>query len=131
MTAAEKCRDRAEKYRDRKPDAHWISSLWSLEASEKADKAMMEFAMCVAARKRMKSDTIIKKIVSGWLSMLNLKHNDSALDIEVKKFVKLDEHSMLSYIIGHRLIGKVVILLSFVTTMIITLQRTWSLCVFY
>lgn len=100
MAAADKCRDR-------KPDAHWISSLWSPEAKAKAGKVMIEFAMCFAARKRM-SDSIIKKIVSGWLSMLNLEANDSTLDIEVEKFVSLDEHSMLSYIIGHRLIGKVV-----------------------
>ena len=97
----------ADKFRENQQrDLHWISSMWSAENKTKAAKAMIDFAMCYAARKRV-SDGIIKKIVSAWLSMLNLEANDEDLDFEVEKFVSLDEHSMLSYIIGHRIIGKV------------------------
>ena len=62
--------------------------------------------MCAAARKRLDTSET-KKIVTTWLTMLDLEANDSNLDVEVEKFVALDEHSTLSYIIGHRLVGKV------------------------
>ena len=71
---------------------------------------MAEFAMCAAARKRLEQSQI-KKIVVAWLGILKLEVdynvNDSALDLEVEKFVALDDHSMLSYIIGHKLIKEV------------------------
>ena len=71
---------------------------------------MAEFAMCAAARKRL-DQSQIKKIVVAWLGILQLdvgyNVNDSALDLEVEKFVALDDHSMLSYIIGHKLIKEV------------------------
>jgi hypothetical protein len=84
----------------------WMSALWPSEVNAKAGKAITEFAMCTAARKRSDSTTI-KSIVVAWLDMLNLKADDSNLDIEVEKFVSLDEHSTLSYTIGHRLVKKV------------------------
>ena len=97
----EKCRDR------RSAQSNWISSLWSdAEVNTKAGKAMAEFAMCVAARKKLETG-LIKKIVSAWLGILKLDANDSTLDLEVEKFVAIDDHSMLSYIIGHRLIKEV------------------------
>lgn len=71
---------------------------------------MAEFAMCAAARKRL-DQSQIKKIVVAWLGILKLEPdhnvNDSVLDMEVEKFVALDDHSMLSYIIGHKLIKEV------------------------
>ena len=71
---------------------------------------MAEFAMCAAARKRLEQSQI-KKIVVAWLGVLKLDAdydvNDSALDLEVEKFVALDDHSMLSYIIGHKLMKEV------------------------
>ena len=102
MTAVEKCRDRSAQ-------SNWISSLWSDEVNTKAGKAMAEFAMCAAARKKLETG-LIKKIVSAWIRILKLDANDSTLDLEVEKFVAIDDHSMLSYIIGHRLIKEVCIL---------------------
>ena len=99
MTAVEKCRDRSAQ-------SNWISSLWSDEVNTKAGKAMAEFAMCAAARKKLETG-LIKKIVSAWIRILKLDANDSTLDLEVEKFVAIDDHSMLSYIIGHRLIKEV------------------------
>merc|ERR1712156_1028526 len=98
VRAVEKCRDRG-----RSAQSNWISSLWSDEVNTKAGKAMAEFAMCAAARKKLETG-LIKKIVSAWIRILKLDANDSTLDLEVEKFVAIDDHSMLSYIIGHRLI---------------------------
>ena len=105
VRAVEKCRDRG-----RSAQSNWISSLWSDEVNTKAGKAMAEFAMCAAARKKLETG-LIKKIVSAWIRILKLDANDSTLDLEVEKFVAIDDHSMLSYIIGHRLIKEVCILI--------------------
>lgn len=98
VAAAEKCREK------NRPD--WIASLWNEDTNAKAGYALMDFAMCAAARKELPIKQI-KSIVSVWLNLLNLGALDSNLDIEVEKFVNQDEHSLLSYIIGHRLAGKV------------------------
>lgn len=99
VAAAEKCRE--------KDRLDWIASLWSEETNAKAGYALMDFAMCAAARKKLPVDQV-KSIVDVWLKLLNLEASDSTLDIEVEKFVNQDEHSLLSYIIGHRLCGKVI-----------------------
>lgn len=104
VAVAEKCHERQVVKQN--AQTNWISDLWSSEINSKAGLAIMDFAMCSAARKRTDTHET-KKIVSTWLAMLNLEANDSSLDLEVEKFVALDEHSTLSYIIGHRLVGKV------------------------
>lgn len=99
----------AEICRDPKLANHpmsWVSSLWTEDKIAKVCKDITDFAMCSAARKKMEAP-LVKQIVSVWLKILNLDPDDSNLDIEVEKFVELDEHSFLSYIIGHRLISKV------------------------
>ena len=110
IKAVEKCRDRWPRQPQNSAQSNWISFLWNDKVNTKAGKYMAEFAMCAAARKRL--DHIqIKKIVVAWLGVLKLDAeydvNDSALDLEVEKFVALDDHSMLSYIIGHKLIKEV------------------------
>ena len=112
IKAVEKCRDRSRPQQPQNSaQSNWISSsLWNDKVNTKAGKAMAEFAMCAAARKRLEQSQI-KKIVVAWLGILKLENdynvNDSALDLEVEKFVALDDHSMLSYIIGHKLIKEV------------------------
>ena len=110
LAVADKCRDRYLSQDAHPKDLSWIADdLWSPVSNAKAGKAITEFGMCMAARSKKLPDTskTIKKIVTSWLNWLNLDANDSNLDIEVEKFVSLDEHSMLSYVIGHRLAAKV------------------------
>ena len=83
----------------------WVTLLCE-ETKLKAGKALVDFAMCAAARTKL-DPQLVKKIVTTWLNNLNLAPDDSTLDIEVEKFVYQDEHSLLSYVIGHRLIVKV------------------------
>lgn len=99
LAAAEKCKNRSK-------SSDWISALWSSEVNQKAGRSLVDFAMCAAARKKMPIQDI-KNIVTTWLSLLNCDPKDSTLDIEVEKFVSLDEHSALSYVIGHKLAQKV------------------------
>ena len=110
IKAVEKCRDRWPRQPQNSAQSNWISFLWDDEVNKKAGKAMAEFAMCAAARKRQ-DQSQIKQIVVAWLGILKLDAdynvNDSALDLEVEKFVALDDHSMLSYIIGHNLIKEI------------------------
>ena len=110
IKAVEKCRDRRPQQPQNNAQSNWISSLWNDKVNTKAGKTMAEFAMCAAARKRL-DQSQIKKIVVAWLGILKLEPdynvNDSALDLDVEKFVALDDHSMLSYIIGHKLIKEV------------------------
>ena len=110
IKAVEKFRDRWPRQPQNSAQSNWISFLWNDKVNAKAGKAMAEFAMCAAARKRLEQSQI-KKIVVAWLGVLKLDAdfdvNDSALDLEVEKFVALDDHSMLSYIIGHKLIKEV------------------------
>ena len=101
IAAAEKCRNRSQS--DHKD---WITLLWSPEDNAKATKTLLDHAMCVASRKKLENPQI-KTIVTAWLNSLNFDPNDSNLDLEVEKYVALDEHSTLSYIIGHRLVQKV------------------------
>ena len=101
IAAAEKCRNRSQS--DQKD---WITLLWSPEDNAKATKTLLDHAMCVASRKKLENPQI-KTIVTAWLNSLNFDPNDSNLDLEVEKYVALDEHSTLSYIIGHRLVQKV------------------------
>ena len=84
----------------------WISNLWNAEHNSKAMKALLDHAMCAASRKKLEQP-LIKKIVTAWSLSLDFQPNDSNLDIEVEKYVALDEHSTLTYFIGHRLIAKV------------------------
>ena len=84
----------------------WISKFWTSENNVKAMKALLDHAMCTASRKRL-DEKITKRIVTAWFNCLNYDASDSNLDLEVEKFVALDEHSTLSYIIGHRLAQKV------------------------
>ena len=110
IKAVEKFRDRWPRQPQNSAQSNWISFLWNDKVNIKAGKAMAEFAMCAAARKKLEQSQI-KKIVVAWLGVLKLDAdfdvNDSALDLEVEKFVALDDHSMLSYIIGHKLIKEV------------------------
>ena len=99
LAATEKCKNRSK-------SSDWISALWSSEVNQKAGRSLVDFAMCAAARKKMPIQDI-KNIVTTWLSLLNCDPKDSTLDIEVEKFVSLDEHSALSYVIGHKLAQKV------------------------
>ena len=84
----------------------WISKFWTPQNNLKAMKALLDHAMCTASRKRL-DEKITKRIVTAWFNCLNFEASDSNLDLEVEKFVALDEHSTLSYIIGHRLAQKV------------------------
>ena len=84
----------------------WISKFWTPQNNLKAMKALLDHAMCTASRKRL-DEKITKRIVTAWFNCLNFEASDSNLDLEVEKFVALDEHSTLSYIIGHRLSQKV------------------------
>ena len=108
VKAIEKCVGRLTKL-TWSAQSNWMSSLWNDKVNTKAGKAMAEFAMCAAARKRLEP-ALIKKIVVAWLGILKLEFPDvesSDLDLEVEKFVALDDHSMLSYIIGHKIIQQV------------------------
>ena len=84
----------------------WISKFWTPQNNLKAMKALLDHAMCTASRKRL-DEKITKRIVTAWFNCLNFEASDSNLDLEVEKFVALDEHSTLSYIIGHRLAQRV------------------------
>ena len=99
LAAAEKCENRSK-------SSDWISALWSSQVNQKAGRSLVDFAMCAAARKKLHLQ-VVKKIVDVWLRSLNCDPKDSTLDIEVEKFVALDEHSALSYVIGHKLARKV------------------------
>ena len=65
---------------------------------------------------------LVKKIVVAWLGILKLELDynvdGSDLDLDVEKFVALDDHSMLSYIIGHKLIKEVSIYTSFIIVIV-------------
>ena len=121
IKAVEKCRDRRPQQPQNNAQSNWISSLWNDKVNTKAGKTMAEFAMCAAARNRLEPP-LVKKIVVAWLGILKLEldHNvnDSDLDLEVEKFVALDDHSMLSYIIGHKLIKEVSIYTSFIIVIV-------------
>ena len=99
LAAADKCENRSK-------SSDWISALWSSQVNQKAGRSLVDFAMCAAARKKLQLQ-VVKKIVDVWLRNLNCDPTDSTLDIEVEKFVALDEHSALSYVIGHKLARKV------------------------
>ena len=98
---AEKIHNRSQNY--------WISNLWTAEDNSKVIKALVDHAICAASRKKLDWE-LIKKMVDVWLDSLNIDPNDSILDIEVEKYVAIDEHSRLSYIIAHRLSKKVLTL---------------------
>ena len=119
IKAVEKCRDRRPQQPQNNAQSNWISSLWNDKVNTKAGKAMADFVMCAAARKRLGPDQT-KKIVAAWLGILKLNYdvNDSDLDLEVEKFVALDDHSMLSYIIGHKLIKEVSTYTSFIIVIV-------------
>ena len=105
---AERCSSRSQN----KHFQDWISKFWTSENNVKSMKALLDHAMCTAARKRL-DEKITKRIVTAWFNCLNYDASDSNLDLEVEKFVALDEHSTLSYIIGHRLAQKVKAILFF------------------
>ena len=121
IKAVEKCRDRRPQQPQNNAQSNWISSLWNDKVNTKAGKTMAEFAMCAAARKRLEPP-LVKKIVVAWLGILKLELDynvdGSDLDLDVEKFVALDDHSMLSYIIGHKLIKEVSIYTSFIIVIV-------------
>ncbi len=71
---------------------------------------MVDFGLCSAARKKLPTVTV-NTIVKSWaetsLSSPEIASETSSIELEVEKYVSLDERATLSYSIGAQIHKKV------------------------